>query len=238
VHIALASIEKLVPTLNDACALLRLLARSATGQDFSVYTTFSTGARRPGDLDGPEEYHVVLIDNGRSNMFGTEFQEMLRCIRCAACMNHCPVYGATGGHAYGWVYPGPMGSVLTPTLIGVDKAGHLPNASTFCGRCESVCPVKIPLPKMMRHWREREFERHLSPVAVRRNLGLWAWVAQRPALYRMATKLAVGALGLMAQGKGAFRSLPLAGGWTQGRDLPAPEGGTFMDRYAKTKRGA
>ena len=238
VHIALASIEKMVPTLNDACALLRLLARSATGQDFSVYTTFSTGGRRPGDLDGPEEYHVVLIDNGRSNMFGTEFQEMLRCIRCAACMNHCPVYGVTGGHAYGWVYPGPMGSVLTPTLIGVDKAGHLPNASTFCGRCESVCPVKIPLPKMMRHWREREFERHLSPVGARRNLGLWAYVAQRPALYRMATKLAIGTLGLLAQGKGAFRSLPLAGGWTQGRDLPVPEGGTFMDRYAKTKRGA
>ena len=147
VHIALASIEKCVPTLEDATSLLRLLARSATGQDFSVYTTFSTGARRPGDLDGPEEYHVVLVDNGRSAMLGTEFQDMLRCIRCAACMNHCPVYGAVGGHAYGWVYPGPMGSVLTPALIGVDQAGHLPNASTFCGKCESVCPVKIPLPK-------------------------------------------------------------------------------------------
>ncbi len=114
VHIALASIEKVVPTLEDATSLLRLLARSATGQDFSVYTTFSTGGRRPGDLDGPEEYHVVLIDNGRSNMLGTEFQEMLRCIRCAACMNHCPVYFTVGGHSYGWVYPGPMGSVLTP----------------------------------------------------------------------------------------------------------------------------
>ena len=98
-----------------------MLARSATGQDFSVYTTFSTGARRPGDLDGPDEYHVVLVDNGRSAMLGTEFQEMLRCIRCAACMNHCPVYGAVGGHAYGWVYPGPMGGVLTPSLIGVDR---------------------------------------------------------------------------------------------------------------------
>ncbi|MGH7083817.1 MAG: lactate utilization protein B, partial [Acetobacteraceae bacterium] len=157
VHIVLASIEKMLPTLEDASVVLRLLARSATGQDFSVYTTFSTGPRRPGDLDGPEEYHVVLLDNGRSAMLGTEFQDMLRCIRCAACMNHCPVYGAVGGHAYGWVYPGPMGAVLTPALIGVDKAGHLPNASTFCGRCESVCPMKIPLPGMMRHWREREF---------------------------------------------------------------------------------
>ncbi len=237
VHVALASIEKVVPTLEDATSLLRLLARSATGQDFSVYTTFSTGVRRPGDLDGPEEYHVVLIDNGRSNMIGSEFQEMLRCIRCAACMNHCPVYGVTGGHAYGWVYPGPMGSVLTPALVGVDQAGLLPNASTFCGKCESVCPVKIPLPKMMRHWREREFERHLTPATVRSNLALWAWVAQRPGLYRLATKMAVGTLRMIAQGKGRLRSLPLAGGWTKGRDLPVPEGGTFMDRYAKMQRG-
>jgi L-lactate dehydrogenase complex protein LldF len=115
-------------------------------------------------------------------MLGSEFQDMLRCIRCGACMNHCPVYHAVGGHAYGWVYPGPMGSVLTPSLIGVDKAGHLPNASTFCGRCESVCPVRIPLPKMMRHWREREFERHLTPATQRKGLDIWAFFAKRPAL--------------------------------------------------------
>lgn len=236
VHIALASIEKVVPTLEDCVSLLRLLARSATGQDFSVYTTFSTGGRREADLDGPQEYHVVLVDNGRSNMIGTEFQEMLRCIRCAACMNHCPVYGAVGGHSYGWVYPGPMGSVLTPSLIGVDQAGHLPNASTFCGKCESVCPVKIPLPKMMRHWREREFERHLSPQAMRSNLGLWAWFAKRPEAYRLATGLGVKALKLWARGKGAFASLPFAGGWTAGRDLPVPQGKTFMAQYAERQR--
>src|SRR4051794_9968078 len=235
VHIALASIEKIVPTIEDCTSLLRVLARSATGQDFSVYTTFSTGARRPGDLDGPDEYHVVLVDNGRSNMLGTEFQEMLRCIRCAACMNHCPVYGAVGGHAYGWVYPGPMGSVLTPGLIGVDKAGHLPNASTFCGKCESVCPVRIPLPKLMRHWREREFERHLTPVAARTNLKLWAWFARRPALYRLATRAAAVGLGLVGRRRGRFSRLPLAGGWTQGRDLPAPEGDTFFARYARER---
>ncbi|MBN9563950.1 MAG: iron-sulfur cluster-binding protein [Alphaproteobacteria bacterium] len=236
VHIALASIEKVVPTLEDATSLLRLLARSATGQDFSVYTTFSTGGRRPGDLDGPEEYHVVLVDNGRSAMIGTEFQEMLRCIRCAACMNHCPVYGAVGGHAYGWVYPGPMGSVLTPSLIGVDKAGNLPNASTFCGKCESVCPVKIPLPGMMRHWREREFERHLMPSTMRRNIGLWAWFARRPSAYRLATRAAASLLGLMGRRRGRFASLPMAGGWTGGRDLPAPEGETFFARYARAQR--
>ncbi len=236
VHIVLASIEKVVPTLEDATSLLRLLARSATGQDFSVYTTFSTGPRRPGDLDGPEEYHVVLLDNGRSGMLGGEFQDMLRCIRCSACMNHCPVYGVVGGHAYGWVYPGPMGAVLTPSLIGVDQARDLPNATTFCGKCESVCPVKIPLPGLMRHWREREFERHLTPAAQRRNLALWAWFARRPALYRMATRAAMGALGLIGRKRGRFSKLPMAGGWTEGRDLPAPEGDTFFARYARMQR--
>ncbi len=237
VHVVLASIEKVVPTLEDCTSLLRLLARSATGQDMSVYTTFSTGPRRARDLDGPDAYHVVLLDNGRSNMVGTEFQEMLRCIRCSACMNHCPVYGVTGGHAYGWVYPGPMGAVLTPSLVGVDKAGHLPNASTFCGRCESVCPVKIPLPKLMRHWREREFERHLTAPVIRTNLAAWGWFARRPGWYRAATRAATAALSLLGRRRGRFASLPFAGGWTGGRDLPAPEpGGTFMARYAKARR--
>jgi L-lactate dehydrogenase complex protein LldF len=153
VHIVLATIEKIIPTLEDVSQILRVLPRSATGQEISVYTTFSTGPRRKDDPDGPSEYHVVILDNGRSAVLGTHFQDMLRCIRCGACLNHCPVYQEIGGHAYGWVYPGPMGAVLSPMLVGVDKAGHLPNASSFCGRCESVCPVKIPLPNMMRHWR-------------------------------------------------------------------------------------
>jgi L-lactate dehydrogenase complex protein LldF len=236
VHIVLASIEKVVPTIEDATSLLRLLARSATGQDFSVYTTFSTGPRRPEDPDGPADYHVVLLDNGRSAMLGTEFQDMLRCIRCAACLNHCPVYGTIGGHSYGWVYSGPMGSVLTPSLIGVDQAGHLPNATTFCGKCESVCPMKIPLPKMMRHWREREFERHLTPPVARANLAVWGWFARRPAAYRLVTRVAMAGLGWLGRRRGRFTSLPLAGGWTEGRDLPAPEGDTFFARYARAQR--
>jgi L-lactate dehydrogenase complex protein LldF len=126
--------------------------------------------------------------------------------------------------------------VLTPALIGIDKAANLPNASTFCGRCESVCPVKIPLPGLMRHWREREFERHLTPAAVRTNLALWAWFARRPGAYRMLTRLAAWALGLMGRRRGKFHSLPFAGGWTEGRDLPAPEGETFFVRYARAQR--
>ncbi|HUK06715.1 MAG TPA: LutB/LldF family L-lactate oxidation iron-sulfur protein [Stellaceae bacterium] len=234
-HIVLASLEKVVPTLEDTATILRLLARSATGQEFSTYTTISTGPRRAEDTDGPGEYHVILLDNGRSAMLGTEFQDMLRCIRCAACLNHCPVYSAVGGHAYGWVYPGPMGSVLTPSLIGVEEAGNLPNASTFCGRCESVCPMKIPLPKMMRHWREREFERKLSPRPYRWGLGFWAFFARRPALYRAATALATRVLGIAGQRHGRFRTLPLAAGWTQTRDMPSPEGRTFQSLWAAEK---
>jgi L-lactate dehydrogenase complex protein LldF len=230
-HIVVASIEKLVPTLEDAAQMLRVLARSATGQDMSVYTTLSTGPRRAGDPDGPEEYHVVLVDNGRSSMLGGQFQDMLRCVRCAACMNHCPVYHAVGGHAYGSVYPGPMGAVLTPALVGVEKGGALPNASTFCGRCESVCPVRIPLPKMMRHWREREFERHLQPAAARYGLAFWAYFAKRPALYRLATSIAMATLAFFGRSKGRFASLPFAGGWTAGRDFPTPQGKTFQAQW-------
>ena len=235
VHVVVATIDKLVPTLEDVSAILRVLARSATGQELSVYTTFSTGPRRESDPDGPEEYHVVILDNGRSAVLGTEFQDMLRCIRCGACMNHCPVYHAVGGHAYGWVYPGPIGSVLTPTLIGVEKGGHLPNASTFCGRCEAVCPMRIPLPRMMRNWREREFERNLTPASVRAGLGLWGFFARRPWLYRMSTRLAARVLGLLGRRKGRFSSLPLAGGWTGHRDMAAPEGRTFMEQWKNRK---
>jgi L-lactate dehydrogenase complex protein LldF len=237
VHIVIASLEKIVPTLEDAAQLLRVLARSATGQDMSVYTTLSTGPRRPSDPDGPEEYHVILLDNGRSSMLGGDFEDMLRCIRCGACMNHCPIYHAVGGHAYGAVYSGPMGAVLTPSLIGVEEGGQLPNASTFCGRCEAVCPVRIPLPSMMRHWREREFERHLSPAAVRYGIGLWAFFAKRPVLYRLTTDIAMRALYLFGRARGRFASLPFAGGWTRYRDFPAPQGATFQSRWrAKSGR--
>lgn len=233
VHIVLASIEKIAPTLKDVSQILRVLARSATGQDMSVYTTFSTGPRRAGDVDGPEQYHVVLLDNGRTNMLGTEFQDMLRCIRCGACMNHCPVYHAVGGHAYGWVYPGPMGAVLTPSLQGVETGGNLPNASTFCGRCEAVCPMRIPLPKMMRHWREREFEKGLNPATQRWGLKAWAWAAKRPKLYGAGARVAMKVVKMMGGSKGKLSSLPLASSWTKYRDLPAPEGSTFQAAYAK-----
>jgi len=231
-QIVIASLEKVVPTLEDATTLLRLLARSATGQELSVYTTFTTGPRREGDLDGPDDFHVILLDNGRTRMLGSEFHEMLRCIRCGACLNHCPVYSSIGGHAYGWVYSGPMGSVLTPNLIGVDEADHLPNASTLCGRCEAVCPMRIPIPRMLRQLRERAFERRLASAPLRYGLKGWAFLARRPGLYALAMRLGVGMLGAFGRRRGRFRSLPLAGGWTSSRDLPAPAGQTFQQMWS------
>jgi L-lactate dehydrogenase complex protein LldF len=237
VHIVITSIDRVIPTLEDVSSILRLLARSATGQEFSTYTTFSTGHRRPGDPDGPEQCHIVVLDNGRSELLGTELQDVLRCIRCGACMNHCPVYSAIGGHAYGWVYPGPIGSVLTPSLIGVSEAGHLPNASTFCGRCEQVCPMKIPLPKLMRHHRETEFEAGGLSWGNRTGLAIWSWVAQRPRLYHLANRFGIAALGMSGRARGSFRRLPLAGNWTRHRDFPAPQGRTFQQLWAERQRG-
>ena len=238
-HIVVASLEKVVPTLEDATTILRVLARSATGQEMSVYTTFSTGPRRRGDLDGPQSYHVVLLDNGRSALLGTEFQDILRCIRCGACMNHCPVYRTVGGHAYGGTYVGPMGAVLMPAMVGIEQARHLPNASTFCGRCESVCPMQIPLPKLMRHWRERAYAAKATPLAERFGIGLWAFFAKRPRPYGLAAGLAARLLGALAGARGRFRWLPLAGGWTRGRDFPAPEGRSFQSlwRARRASRG-
>ena len=178
---------------------------------------------------------MVILDNGRSNVLGTEFQDMLRCIRCGACLNHCPVYQAVGGHAYGWVYPGPIGSVVTPALVGIENAKHLPNASTFCGRCEEVCPMRIPLPRLLRHWREKEFEKHLQPSAMRFGIGAWAWLAKRPSLYRKATALAARVLTNQGHGKGRLSKVPFASGWTQYRDFPAPQGKTFHQLWKERR---
>jgi L-lactate dehydrogenase complex protein LldF len=231
VHVAITGIEKVVPTLEDASTLLRLLPRSATGQSITNYVSVLTGTRGKDDPDGPEHFHIILLDNGRSRLLGTELQPMLRCIRCGACMNHCPVYQNIGGHAYGWVYPGPMGSVLTPAFVGLENAIDLPNASTFCGECAVVCPVKIPLPDLMRHLRRRQVERHLRPLKERAALRLWSWAAQHPAVYALFTRAAARLLHRLGGKKKSLRHLPGASGWTKGRDMPAPSGRTFRELY-------
>ena len=237
-HIVLATPEKVVPTLEDAATLLRVLARSATGQELSVYTTFSTGPRRPDDLDGPESFHVVILDNGRSRLVGSPFQDMLRCIKCGACLFHCPVYASVGGHAYGSVYQGPMGAVLTPHLIGLPAARHLPDASSLCGRCEAVCPVRIPIPRMLRRLRERSRGEGLSPPLERWAVAAWAWIAQRPRVYRLWARFLAGVLRTAAGRSGRLRRLPLSRGWTARRDFPAPQGETFMDLWQRAGGGA
>ena len=211
---------------------MRLLPRSATGQQISNYLSLLTGPRRAGEVDGPDRMYYVLLDAGRSALIGGEFQEMLRCIRCGACMNHCPVYQKVGGHAYGWVYPGPMGSVLTPNYVGIENALDLPQAATFCNQCSVVCPVKIPLPDLMRKLREQQWQRGLRPRSERLGMTAWAFVAKRPALYALATRVAVRVLGWMGGCDRRIRSLPIGGGWTVSRDFPAPSGRTFRELYA------
>jgi L-lactate dehydrogenase complex protein LldF len=224
-----------VPTLEDLATLLRLLPRHGTGQTITNYVSLTTGVRGGDEADGPQHFHVILVDAGRTRLIGGEMAEMLRCIRCGACMNHCPVYQSVGGHAYGWVYPGPMGSILTPTYVGLENAVDLPNASTFCNQCGVVCPVKIPLPDLMRKLREQQFDRQLKPWAERMGLALWSWAARRPAVYALWSRIAARLLAQMGGARKLIHSLPGAGGWTRERDLPAPSGRTFRDLYAQRK---
>ena len=189
IHVVITGIEKVIGTMEDFATLIRLLPRSAVGQTIANYLTLTTGLKMPGDADGPEQMHIVLVDAGRTKLVGSDLQEMLRCIRCGACMNHCPVYQNVGGHAYGWVYPGPMGSILTPVYVGLENAGDLPNAATFCGECAVACPVKIPLPDLMRKLREQQFDRKLRPWPERMAIAAWGFAATRPGLYALLAKI-------------------------------------------------
>ena len=236
VHVVITGIEKIVPTLEDFATLMRLLPRSATGQTISNYVSLLTGTRQPGDAEGPEKTVFILVDNGRAKLLGSAYEEMLRCIRCGACMNHCPVYFSLGGHAYGWVYPGPMGSVLTPLFTGLENALDLPHASTGCNQCGSVCPVRIPLPKLMHQLREDQVSAGLRPWSESLALKAWAWVAGKPTLYHWVVRRAARYLKWLADDSGRIRVLGLAPGWAVGRDLPAPPGKTFQELYAARKR--
>ncbi|GAB3272650.1 LutB/LldF family L-lactate oxidation iron-sulfur protein [Parahaliea aestuarii] len=237
-HIITTSFDRVVPTWEDASKIFRVLARSATGQPITAYTSFFSGPRAEGEQDGPESFHVVLLDNHRTEILDSEFREMLHCIRCGACMNHCPVYQSVGGHTYDSVYPGPMGAVLSPLLRGYAQDDELPNASSFCGRCEEVCPVRIPLPGLMRKLREREMVQEKPPWLTRRMLAAFGWLAQRPVLYRYLTGAGTRVLATLGRRRGALRSLPLASAWTAHRDLPAPQGASFQLRWARAQRKA
>ena len=222
VHVVLMGMERLVPTLPDLAVLLKLLARSATGQRLTSYTRLITGPRREGEQDGPEELHVVILDNGRSNLRRGRYKEMLACIRCGACINVCPVYRKSGGGAYGPVYSGPMGAVLVPLLVGLRQAPSLPHASSLCGACTAACPVKIPLHELLLDLRRDLVEERVAPRGERIAFTLWSLAWSRPWLYRLSTALA--RLGQPLAGRlGPGRA------WSAARVLPRL-GRRFRDR--------
>ena len=237
VLIVCTTIDRVLPLARDATAMLRLLVRSATGQAQTCYTSFYSGPRREGDADGPLEMHFVLLDNQRSTILYSDYREMLECIRCGACLNHCPIYASVGGHAYGWVYTGPMGSILTPLLTSLEQSHALPNACTGCGRCAEVCPADIPLPDLLRDLRHEENSKKLSAPRWRLGLKVHAWLARHPPLYRALTGAIIPVLHVLGRRRGSFTRLPLAEGWTSQRDFPAPQKRTFMQLYtAQMKR--
>jgi L-lactate dehydrogenase complex protein LldF len=235
VHVALMGIERLVPTLADLEVMLRLLPRSATAQKLSSYTSMLTGPRRPDEPDGPEELHVVLLDNGRSRALGGELAESLLCIRCGACLNVCPVFREIGGHAYGAVYGGPIGSVVSAALFGTEF-NQLANASTLCGACRDVCPVRIDIPTMLLAVRGRYVASGQPPMWLKLGMALWAWAMGGTSRYRLAQRLAALGTRLLAR-DGRIRSLPPPlDAWTRRRDFPTFVGQTFHDRWRSRQR--
>jgi L-lactate dehydrogenase complex protein LldF len=229
-HIAVVGIEKVIPKLADLPVFLKVLARAATGQKMSIYTSMITGAKRPGELDGPEEFHLVLVDNGRSRILSGPMRESLFCIRCGACLNVCPVYRTVGGHAYGGIYAGPIGAVLTPLYDGLKPNQHLPHASSLCGACQAACPVKIQIPEMLIKLRD-ELHREPGTLGKLEGLayGLWARSMRSPTMYRLATWLATRTVGRLRP-SGWLRRLPFKlHGWTKSRDFPSPAPERFRD---------
>ncbi|HEY5891067.1 MAG TPA: LutB/LldF family L-lactate oxidation iron-sulfur protein [Acidimicrobiia bacterium] len=231
VHIALMGMERIVPRWEDAAATLEVLARSATGQRLSVYTNVVSGPRRPGDHDGPEQVHVVIIDNGRSDILGSDTAEILACIRCGACLNVCPVFREVGGHAYGTVYSGPVGSVVTPGLHGMDPWWDLPYASTLCGACEDVCPVRIQIPSMLLKLRERAAAEGRLPGWLEKGMARYTSAATTPEKWSRWGKLARRLSAPFSSG-GWIRRIPgPARGWTQFRDLRRPSQQSFTEWF-------
>ena len=230
-HVVLMGIEKLVPTMADLDRFLKLLARSATGQKLSVYTTLIRGPRRAGDGCGPEELHVVLLDNGRTKMLAGETAEILGCIRCGACLNACPVYKSIGGHAYGDVYPGPVGAIVTPGIRGIEEHAALPGASSLCGACREVCPIRLDIPRMLLALRREAVEKTPQPLSLRLGLKAFGRIASRPAVYRAAMVVVRRALRARARDGWIARAPGMAAGWTRFRDLKAPAARTFEQQW-------
>jgi len=231
VHVAIMGVEKVVPSMTDLMVFLAILAKSATGQKLSVYTTLVQGPRRPGELEGPDELHLVLLDNGRIRQIAGPLREALYCLRCGACLNVCPVYRQIGGHAYGYTYPGPIGILLTAMLHGEKSVKELAHASTLCGACADACPVRIDISRMLIELRQSGVERRTAPWTERAVFRAFARLLTMPRLYRWATPLARLAQRPFVRGQRIPRLPLFFGQWTKTRDLPAVASRTFSERW-------
>ena len=231
VHVAVMGVEKIIPSMTDLAIFLAILAKSATGQKLSVYTTLVQGPRRPAELEGPEEFHLVLLDNGRIAQIAGTLRESLYCLRCGACLNVCPVYRQIGGHAYGYTYPGPIGILLTAMLNGPGSVKELAHASSLCGACADACPVRIDIPRMLIELRRQVDEEHIAPWTERVLFKTFARLLVHPTLYRLGAPI-----GRILQRplirEGRIRALPFFfGRWTKTRDLPPVAARTFQERW-------
>ncbi len=245
VHIAVAGIEKLVPRAADLAVFLKLLGRSATGQPLTVYTSFLSGPRREGEIDGPEEFYLVLLDNGRTRLLADRAKrQSLYCIRCGACLNHCPVYRKIGGHSYPWVYSGPIGAIITPQFHGVLEDPWLPYASSLCGACAEVCPVKIDIPQILLDLRWETVKakvREKTGRIERWAFRMWAWVMRHPRAYELASLMS--SVLVTSEGDGWLRDVPVGfkvgplRNWLRERDLPPPPPKTFRQLWRERASG-
>jgi L-lactate dehydrogenase complex protein LldF len=231
-------VEKVVPSMTDLAVFLAILAKSATGQKLSVYTTLVRGPRRAGELEGPDEFHLILLDNGRIDQIAGSLRESLYCLRCGACLNVCPVYRSIGGHAYGHTYPGPIGILLTAMLNGPGSVKDLAHASSLCGACADACPVRIDIPRMLIELRKEVDEKKIAPWRERVVFKTFARLLGMPALYRLAAPVARLLQRPFAR-DGRITRLPLFfGEWTRTRDLPAVAPRTFSERWKDLAREA
>jgi L-lactate dehydrogenase complex protein LldF len=238
IHVVLMGIEKIIPSIGDLPVFLKLLARSATGQPLTVYTNLITGPRGDGEGDGAEELHVVLLDNGRTKVLGSPYREALRCIRCGACLNACPVYKSVGGHAYGGTYPGPIGSVLTPLCEGMETHKHLPHACSLCVACYEACPVMINIPGMLIGLRADQVANRQMPLVERLLFRAWSIGVSSPALYRIGAKLMRWGMKPISRYGWAHRLPKPFHGWTESRDMPLPSAKSFRERWAELAKEA
>jgi L-lactate dehydrogenase complex protein LldF len=231
-QITVMGMERIVPTFEEMEVLVSLLTRSAVGQKLTSYITVLTGPKEELDVDGPEEFHLVIVDNGRSNLLGGEFQSILQCIRCAACINVCPVYRHVGGHSYGSIYSGPIGAVLSPLLGGYEEYKELPYASTLCGACTEVCPVKIPLHHLLHKHREVIVEKEgKAPISEKLAMKAFGLGAASPVLYKIGSKMAPTALNPFTVGDKISNGPGPLKAWTDIREFPAPNKERFRDWF-------